>query len=168
MIYAELVETMEQNSKTIVSLFTGISIKQAIWRPTPEKWSLLEILNHLCDEEREDFRKRVAFTLEDPLQEWTPIDNEGWVTSRRYNEQDFGASLEDFKKERAASIVWLNSLDAPDWDKTHQHATIGPLRAGDLFAAWVAHDLLHIRQIANTAVAYISIKAAPYSTRYAG
>jgi hypothetical protein len=35
-------------------------------------------------------------------------------------------------------------------------------------AAWVAHDLLHIRQIAELPHAYLAVVAAPYRTEYAG
>ena len=35
---------------------------------------------------------------------------------------------------------------APDWQKAEQ-APFGPFHAGDMFAAWVAHDLLHTRQL---------------------
>ena len=52
MTAAELSENLSRNGTSIVSLLTGISEEQATWRPAPEKWSLLEIVNHLCDEER--------------------------------------------------------------------------------------------------------------------
>jgi hypothetical protein len=37
-------------------------------------------------------------------------------------------------------------------------------RAGDMFAAWVAHDLLYLRQLWT----YLSRQMTGYSTRYAG
>ena len=167
MTAAELSENLSRNGTSIVSLLTGISEEQATWRPAPEKWSLLEIVNHLCDEERDDFRRRVALTLEDPSLAWPPIDPEGWVKKRRYGDKDFTKSLKDFEEERVRSLAWLKSLDGPEWSRAYEHPIIGRLRAGDLLAAWAAHDLLHIRQIANTAVSYVSEKAVPFSTRYA-
>jgi hypothetical protein len=50
---------------------------------------------------------------------------------------------------------------------THQHPGLGALRAGDLLAAWCAHDLLHLRQLANVRLALLEQDAAPYSLRYA-
>lgn len=167
MTIEEIIESLSHTGATITSLFAGISGEQATWKPTPGKWSLLEILNHLCDEERDDFRRRTELTLEDPTRDWPPIDPAGWVTERQYNDRDFKKSLEDFGEERATSLTWLRSLDGPDWGKTYDHQIIGKLRAGDLLAAWAAHDLLHIRQIANTKLSYISETVAPFSTRYA-
>jgi len=137
------------------------------WRPAPQKWSLLEILNHLCDEERDDFRRRVQLTLENQETPWPPIDPEGWVSERNYNERDFEASLRDFAEERARSLVWLHGLKDPNWDHTYLHPTLGSFSAGDLLASWAAHDLLHIRQISDTMAAYVAQSAEPYSTRYA-
>jgi hypothetical protein len=62
----------------------------------------------------------------------------------------------------------LRSLAAPDWQAARTHPVAGTLHAGDLMAAWVAHDLLHIRQIAELPHAYLAVVAAPYRTEYAG
>ena len=69
--------------------------------------------------------------------------------------------------ERKASVEWLRSLAGVDWERTYQHPKIGPLRAGDLLAAWAAHDFLHLRQIASTRVALVQMAAGQFSTRYA-
>ena len=42
------------------------------------------------------------------------------------------------------------------------------MAAGDLLAAWVAHDLLHIRQIARIQYEHARALAAPYKMDYAG
>jgi hypothetical protein len=42
------------------------------------------------------------------------------------------------------------------------------MRAGDMLAAWVAHDLLHMRQLVELHRTYTVTQLAPYDTRYAG
>jgi hypothetical protein len=42
------------------------------------------------------------------------------------------------------------------------------MAAGDLLASWVAHDLLHVRQIARLRYEYVRKLAAPYGVDYAG
>ena len=86
---------------------------------------------------------------------------------RHYNAQDPSQTLESFLREREASLAWLRGLANPDWEATYA-APWGPIRAGDLFAAWVAHDLLHLRQLVELHWAYAEDQAGPYSTRYAG
>lgn len=163
----ELIQSLEKSGESIISLYAGISSADSRWKPAPEKWSLLEILNHLCDEERDDFRKRLSLVLENPSQDWPPIDPEGWVRERNYQSRDLEMSLSDFKKERSASLEWLNNLNSPAWSNERKHPKIGGIKAGDLLASWVAHDLFHIRQIANTRFAFVSDSVSPFSTRYA-
>ncbi len=167
MKWRRLADRLETSGGILVELFTGVDDGEARWKPAPERWSMLEVLAHLGDEEREDFRPRISSTLEDPAREWPPIDPEGWVVERRYNERDLAESLNVFRLERAASLEWLRELIDPDWSRAHEHPSLGVLRAGDLLAAWVAHDDLHIRQLSQLRVEYLDVLAAPYSTRYA-
>lgn len=65
----ELVEMMAQMSLQagrIRALADGVAAAQARWRPDAESWSILEVVNHLADEEREDFRTRLDFILHRP------------------------------------------------------------------------------------------------------
>ena len=89
----QIVARMEENAQVILHLAAGVSQEQARWRPTPDDWSLLEVINHLYDEEREDFRARVDCMLHRPDEEFTPIHPGAWVTERRYNERDLAESL---------------------------------------------------------------------------
>lgn len=161
------VSQMANNAGSIRALVQGIPDPQARWRPAPEAWSVLEVVNHLWDEEREDFRVRIDYTLHRPGEAWPGIDPGGWVTQRKYNERDLAVSLDGFLAARQASLAWLRQLDTPDWDVTYE-APWGPVRAGDLFASWVAHDLLHTRQLVELHWAYTTAELEPYRTQYAG
>ncbi|MFN2206298.1 MAG: DinB family protein, partial [Candidatus Promineifilaceae bacterium] len=127
-------------------LAQGVDDEQARWRPDADSWSILEVICHLLDEERKDFRVRLDITLHKPDETWPGIDPAGWVTEHNYNEQVLAASLQAFQEEREASLAWLKRLEAPDWEASYE-APWGTMRAGDLLASWVAHDLLHMRQL---------------------
>jgi hypothetical protein len=164
------VSQLALNSERIRALLRGISEAQARWKPAPASWSVLEVVNHLLDEEREDFRVRLDYTLHRPGEPWPPIDPEGWVTARGYNDRDLEGSLAAFLRERDASLAWLGGLAAPvapDWEAVHE-TSFGPIRAGDILAAWVAHDLLHTRQLVELHWAYTAAALAPYKPDYAG
>ncbi|MBL9148729.1 MAG: DinB family protein [Phycisphaerae bacterium] len=138
------------------------------WKPAPQHWSVLEICCHLRDEEREDFRPRIASTLEAPTRPWSPLNLEGIAETRRYNEQDVATVLNDFERERAASVAWLRSLGAVDWTVAHPHPKAGPVAAGELLASWAAHDALHLRQVARRLYDAAETDGAPYRIVYAG
>ena len=162
-----LASWMAENAVRIRALVHGISEHQARWRPDPASWSILEVVNHLLDEERGDFRVRLDYVLYRPGETWPGIDPAGWVTERKYNQRDVEPSLEVFLSEREASLGWLRGLSAPDWDATYA-APFGQITAGDLLASWVAHDLLHIRQLVELHWAYTTAELKPRRTDYAG
>ena len=162
-----LIRSLEAGAAAIPALVGGLSDGEARRPPAPGRWSVVEILSHLADEERDDFRRRVRMTLEDPTQPWPPIDPEGWARERNYAMRSLAPVLDDFRRERTASLAWLRSLSGADWQRAYEHKKLGTLRAGDLLAAWAAHDLLHLRQLANTRLALVQAAAEPFTTRYA-
>jgi len=76
--------------------------------------------------------------------------------------------LQRFLRERSDSLRWLRGLEDADWDRAWEHPKAGRLRAGDFLASWLAHDWLHLRQIAQRQFQFWNASAAPYETGYAG
>jgi hypothetical protein len=158
---------LADHAGTIHSLTFGISDQQARWKPDPDTWSILEVVNHLYDEEREDFRVRLDYILHHPDRPWPPINPQGWVIERLYNQRDQSQSLQAFQDERRKSLAWLKELGTPDWNASVR-VTFGEFSAGDILASWVAHDLLHLRQMIELHWAYLIHMADPYHVNYAG
>lgn len=129
---------------------------------------MLEVAAHLLDEESEDFPARLKLLIESPGSPWPSIDPQGWVEDRSYATRDLEETVRDFVTQRARSVAWLRSLEEVDWERTYEHPQLGVLRAGDLLAAWSAHDALHIRQLAGLEWAWCSRLAGHYSPAYAG
>ncbi|MEX2218548.1 MAG: DinB family protein [Phycisphaerales bacterium] len=146
----------------------GLSEADARWKPASGAWSVVEIVNHLVDEEVDDFRRRLELTLRDPKLEWPPNDPEGWARERSYNERALAESVARFLAEREASLAWLSGLGEKDWGTTHTHRVFGSLAAGDLLASWAAHDWLHLRQIAKRRYELAAREPGRFSVDYAG
>ena len=159
------IERLSDNRAVFEALLANVSLEQARWKPTPDKWSMLEVVNHLYDEEREDFRQRLRLTLLEPKQPWPGINPREWVTTRSYNDRELDASLADFLAERDASLDWLRQLTEPNWENSNEGPN-GRLSAGDLLASWLAHDFLHIRQLARLHWQYTGELSTPYQTAY--
>src|SRR5215213_8076378 len=112
----QIIERMRASTDAIAALTRDIGDAQARWRPAADAWSLLEVVNHLYDEEREDFRTRVDYVLHRPGEQPPPIHPDDWVTVRAYNQRDPRESLDAFLREREASLEWLRGLQNPSWD----------------------------------------------------
>lgn len=141
------IDKLSANKKVFEALLKGVTEDQINWRPLENKWTVLEIACHLADEEREDFRQRIEYTLLKAGQAWPPIDPEGWVKSREYQKRSFNVTIEEFTREREKSIHWLRGLDSVNWDNEYLHPQIGAMSAKLLLFNWLAHDYFHIRQI---------------------
>lgn len=156
------------NANAIRALVADVDSSQARWRPAPDEWSILEVITHLYDEEREDFRTRLDILLHQPDQPWPPIDPAGWVRERKYNDRDLAESLANFLAEREQSLVWLRELTNPAWDNCIEHPNAGQFCARDMLASWLAHDALHIRQLVQIQREYIAMLTDSGRIDYAG
>lgn len=162
-LYQELVDSAEM----IRALLAGITEEEAQIKPDPESWSMLEVVCHLYDTEREDFREHLDFILHRQNEEYHVIDPQGWTKERKYNQQDFQKMQEKFFAERQKSLEWLTSISDSDWDITYT-SEYGSVSAGEMFSCWVAHDNLRLRQFVELRRARIENITRPYPIEYAG
>jgi hypothetical protein len=167
MKFETLYQELQNNTEMIRALLAGITPEEARAKPNPESWSILEVVCHLYDEEREDFREHLDFILHRQDEQYHVIDPQSWVKDRRYNEQDFDVMRKNFFAERQHSLDWLSELHSSNWDTTYTSA-YGSVTAGEMFASWVAHDNLHIRQLVELRRARIENITNPYEIEYAG
>jgi len=163
-----IIHRLRCNADVFDALCRGVGHDQARWKPSDDEWSFVEVLNHLADEEVEDFRARVDLTLHRPGEPWTPIDPARWVKDRQYAKRDISESLERFLSRRNRSARWLEALEAPDWSRTGDHPVRGPMSAGELLTSWLAHDYHHIRQLNRLHRQYLHECLSAHPSDYAG
>jgi len=155
----QVISQLESNRLAFKSLLENKDKAVVRWKPEESAWSLLEIICHLYDEEREDFRTRVFNTLLTPKNQPPPIDPPGWVTERKYAIQDFEEKLNAFLAERKKSIQKLKALKEPQWKNVFHHPLAGDLSAYQLLCNWLAHDYHHIRQINRRLYEYLQLSS---------
>ncbi|MBI5953164.1 MAG: DinB family protein [Chloroflexi bacterium] len=168
MKFTEIYQELVNSTGVIRALTANVSQEEARSKPTPESWSMLEVVCHLHDEEREDFREHLDFILHRQEREtWKEIDPQSWAASRKYNEQNFVETQMKFLEEREKSLDWLIDLSRADWDVTCT-TPFGVISAGDILVSWAAHDNLHIRQLVELKRHQIETTSRPYKIDYAG
>lgn len=150
-----LIQTLKENKAVFKSILQSFTHDQVYWRPEGQKWNMLEIVCHLYDEEREDFRQRLRFALEQRQGMPPSIDPEGWVVSRNYASRQYPEMVNSFLKERQKSIRYLEKLGDVHWDLAWEHPKLGSMSAKLFLTNWAAHDLLHLRQILRIKYRYI-------------
>jgi uncharacterized damage-inducible protein DinB len=163
---SEITRMLSANAQAMLALVGGIPDEQAEWKPDEKTWSMKQVMAHVYNEERMDFRKHLQEMLSDPPQPWDSIPMP-WTPVASCHQ-----ALMDFLDERDASIAWLNGLKSPDWN-TSQQVQFGEneilrMSAGEVLQSWPEHDILHLRQMIELHHAWNEKQAAPYLLRYAG
>ena len=164
----EIICRLTGNVEVLRALIQNISSEQAQWKPNPDTWCMKEVMEHVYNEERKDFRQHLKELLSDPPHPWGEFDREPYISVADYRQ-----ALVGFVIEREASIAWLKSLKSLVWDAAIQ-VPFGPagdmlvFSAGDVLVSWVAHDILHMRQMIELQYAWNEKQASPYSVQYAG
>ena len=167
MEFNALYQELQNSTEMIRALLAGITQQEAQFKPSLESWSMLEVICHLHDTEREDFREHLDFILHRQNEEYHDIDPQAWIKERKYNEQDFAEMQEKFFAERKTSLEWLEEMSNSDWDITY-NSQYGSVTAGEMFSCWIAHDNLHLRQFVELRRARIENITKPYPIEYAG
>jgi DinB superfamily len=161
---------MQATIPIMEAALSSIGAQEARWKPGPDRWSILEVVNHMADEESEDFRHCVDMLLHSPRRDWPKLETWEWVLSRKYNERDLAESLGRFIVARQESVAWLGGLSSPAWDNLHagNHPFAEKKTAGDVMVSWVAHDFFHIGQINTLRWEHLNAAEPSFSTVYAG
>jgi hypothetical protein len=133
-------------AKKLDRLIKGVPTAKLRKRPSPDKWSVSEILAHLADAEMVGgFRMRLI--LGTPGTPIAAFDQDSWVTSGHYEKRDPRKSLELFRTLRVANLALLKSLTPEQWKHYGMHAERGQETIERIVRMFAGHDINHLQQI---------------------
>ena len=130
----------------LAALVGGLSKEQLEHRPSPEKWSIQEIVAHLADDELVG-GYRLRMILSSSGTDIQAFDQDIWARTGRYDKIDVRSSLELFRVLRQANLALLGTLDSAEWDMFGVHAERGVETVRDIAMYFAGHDINHFRQI---------------------
>jgi hypothetical protein len=133
-------------AKKLARLIKGVPVKKLRKRPSPDKWSVSEILAHFADTEIvASFRLRLI--LGAPGTPIAAFDQDSWVSSGHYEKRDPRKSVEQFRVLREANLALLKSLKPEQWKHYGMHSERGQETIEHIVRMFAGHDVNHIRQI---------------------
>jgi hypothetical protein len=142
-------ETFAANVKAILSEQEAVQWEK---RPSPDQWSLTEIMCHLRDVEREVYHVRFRNLIAAENAFLPGASPDEWAEERGYAEQDGREALQTFLEARKETLELLRSMSAETWQRQGQHAFFGPTTLHELVYLSVRHDDLHWEQIRSLLV----------------
>ena len=139
-------DILSETPRKIARLVKGASKKKLSRRPTPEKWSVTELLAHLADAEIvQGFRVRLILGASG-----TPIqgfDQDEWARFSEYAKHDPDLSLEAFRATRERTVRLLKDLPPEKWENYGMHSERGKETVTRVSEMMAGHDINHLRQI---------------------
>jgi hypothetical protein len=138
---------LEQTPIIIEKILQTANDDQMQWKPSPERWSISEVLAHLADTEVKGFRERIEQMLKSDSARLAEYDQEAIYKEGRYSQGKARDHLHNFCHERDRSLSFLRYIPASVGGRAADHSTIGKVTIDDLMNEWAFHDLGHIRQI---------------------
>ncbi|HME73462.1 MAG TPA: DinB family protein [Myxococcota bacterium] len=128
-----------------------------------ETWSPTDVVGHLIHGERTDWIPRVHRILEhgDSLA-FDPYDR--FAQFREFVGMSLPDLLDEFARAREANLRDFASLMLDDaaLDRPGLHPSLGAVTLRQLLAAWVAHDLDHVTQIARVMAMQYADEVGPW------
>jgi len=142
----EPLEVMASAPKKLAKAVKGVGKKKMGKRPSPDKWSVTEILAHLADTEIvQGFRIRMILGASG-----TPIqgfDQDEWAKYSNYAEHDPELSLEAYRATRERTVRLLKSLPPEAWERYGMHSERGKETVRRVAEMMAGHDLNHLKAI---------------------
>jgi hypothetical protein len=140
-VQAELIDALR-------TLTSGLSDGELARPEVPAKWSILQVIEHLADQELVNaYRLRsIVAENEPPLRGY---DQDLWATKLRYGAAGLEPVLGELRALRERNLRLYRSLSEAELDRVGLHEERGPESARRLRSLTAAHDLLHRRQIAR-------------------
>lgn len=126
----------------------GIPRAVLLWTPAPGKWSILEIVCHLRDMERDAYLARYRRILAEENPALPDVDGDRYSLENDYRSQKLGEALRDWTRLRRETLKLLSKLKRDEWDRAGVHETAGRLTLADFVRRQaVGNDEAHLGQI---------------------
>ena len=130
----------------IARLIEGLPEDRLKHKPEPQKWSILEIVAHLAEDELvTSWRYRQM--LETPGCTLAGFDQNLWEHLGKYGTWPMQEALDMFRLLRNANLRLLRNLSPVQWQAFGVHAERGRITVHDLAVHMAGHDLNHVEQI---------------------
>lgn len=141
----DIVETLRAQLADTVALFRGISEEGAGHRYAEGKWTIRQVVGHLCDVERVMAYRALSFARADTTQ-LPGFEENDWAETAGSDERSLSSLIEELHAVRASTIALFGGFPAESWSRTgkanNAQVTVRAL-------AWIiaGHELHHCRII---------------------
>jgi len=128
-------------------LMAELSAEDVRWKPSPDRFSVGEVLAHLSHTEGHCYRTRLDRFLAEDNPEFESDDAQHHL--ELYRNMDPEDAFDHFEEQRETNVEDLRDLPPGKGERTANHKKVGRITLAQMLHEWALHDLGHIRQIAE-------------------
>jgi hypothetical protein len=153
------------------ALLAGVTQEQVYWKPTPDRFSMAELFEHLSHVEAHYFRSGIDRIIKPDVagmeREIEPYDQNAYYAAGAYSNRDAEESLAHWEEQREGNVDFLKSLDPGVLTRAARHPAVGEVTFANILSEWALHDLGHIRQLAELVRAQVYYpEIGPFQAQY--
>jgi|SRR5579863_84866 len=140
-------DAAEKSPKDIAMAVAGLPEKTLRYKPSPEKWCVLEIVGHLADIEIV-FAHRIRQMLADSKPVIAPMDQDAWAQNLGYMETPLAELIAAYGLNRHATVQLLRRMNATDLKKSAFHPELKhDVTVAEYVEKMATHGATHLGQI---------------------
>ena len=111
-----IVELLKEQFSETQSWLHGLSEAQGDYRYAPDKWSVKEVIGHICDAERVFAYRALCFARGDqsPL---PSFEQDDYIKYGNFNSRTLADIAEEFELIRRSTIALFQHLDSEAWTR---------------------------------------------------
>lgn len=162
---AALLHILAETPARLKAALKGVPKKLQLWTPGPGKWSILEIVAHMRDMERDAYLTRYRRILAEDNPNLPDLDGDLIAIRDDYRSLKLPELMRDWLKARKECLKLLKSVKGARWERMGTHETAGPLSMDALLRRHtMGNDEAHLGQIEGIkkrAAALESLEAGP-------
>jgi hypothetical protein len=145
---AALLHIVAETPARLKAALKGVPKKLLLWTPGPGKWSILEIVAHMRDMERDAYLTRYRRILAEDNPTLPDLDGDLIAIRDDYRGMKLPELMRDWLKLRKECLRLLKSVKGQRWERMGTHETAGPLSMdGILRRHAMGNDEAHLGQI---------------------
>ncbi len=141
-------ETLAATPQALKAAIRGLPKKVLVFTPAPGKWSILEILCHMRDMERDGYLARYRRILSEDEPRLPDLNGDALSIERDYRNAKAPEVVREWLSLRRENLQMLRKAGRAQWARAGVHETAGRLTMEDLIRRHaVGNDEAHLGQI---------------------
>jgi hypothetical protein len=138
-----LVDVLLEQQLETIGMLRRVDDERGLHAYAPGKWTIKEVIGHLCDAERVFAYRALRFARGDG-QPVAGFDENAYVPAGRFNERRIGGLIDEFQSIRASTVHVFRYLTEDDWAR-RGIANGHPISVRALGFVIAGHELHHAK-----------------------